>query len=418
MFTLGRRFAPCFDPVRMSTTRRSHAAADSAVGYYQQGLYALVLLLDANDGARVSVETDDDVVLEDGVRSLVQLKSSLGSPPALTIKNEGLWKTVKVWCDTTLAGDELLLFVTCAPLQKPSDLDELTRPPAPRSAQLLKLFDDEATRVRDERAMAAATNQKVPYEKRAPGCEAWLALTPARRQAILTQVRLVPDSFTAAGVLSEVENRLSKFVRAHIRPQFAQRLIQWWDFQVLQSMVRNRTRWLTKTELHIQIETLVLEHSDMGLPADVGLALPPDLAAEMSGTMARQIALVNGGDSRLKRAAIARWRARESRERWLRDNFAVASELDHFDRRLVESWDDRFGPMHDDCRSTSEPDRCRRGLDLLDWSHLSAPSELPPIRHYWSSPVLVQGGYQQLAEEQRVGWHPDFKERLASPKEV
>ena len=39
----------------------SHAGDDAAAGFYFQGLFALVLLLDAQEHEAVSVETEDDV---------------------------------------------------------------------------------------------------------------------------------------------------------------------------------------------------------------------------------------------------------------------------------------------------------------------------------------------------------------------
>src|SRR4051812_45186482 len=109
----------------MSAAQLTHSATHSAIGYYHQGLYALVVLLDAGDGARVSVETADDVTLEDGITSLHQLKHSLDPSSSFTIRTDGLWKTVKVWCDRKPAGDESLVLATCAPLSAGSELMEL-----------------------------------------------------------------------------------------------------------------------------------------------------------------------------------------------------------------------------------------------------------------------------------------------------
>ena len=72
----------------MGRVRSDRSAVDSAVGYYHQGLFALVRLLDAPDNASVSIETDDDVVLHEAITSLHQIKHSRGARP-LTLKNDG-----------------------------------------------------------------------------------------------------------------------------------------------------------------------------------------------------------------------------------------------------------------------------------------------------------------------------------------
>ena len=59
----------------------SHSAIDAAVGYYYQGVYALLILLQAGDDAEVLLEEADDVVLEGTQKTLHQLKHSLGADP-------------------------------------------------------------------------------------------------------------------------------------------------------------------------------------------------------------------------------------------------------------------------------------------------------------------------------------------------
>ena len=81
----------------MGKVRSDHSAVDSAVGYHHQGLFALVRLLDAADNSSVSIETDDDVVLHDGINSLHQIKHTQGSVRPLTLKNDGLWRTIAIW---------------------------------------------------------------------------------------------------------------------------------------------------------------------------------------------------------------------------------------------------------------------------------------------------------------------------------
>ncbi len=397
----------------MPAAKSTHSATHSALGYYHQGLYALVVLLDAGDGARVSVETADDVTLEDDIRSLHQLKHSLDPAASVTIKTDGLWKSLKVWCDRQPSIDENLVLVTCAPIQSGSEFAELTKSlGSPRSPALLKLFDDEATRVQTERAVPPLTGKEKPFAKRAPGCEAWLGLAPEKRQAILDKMLLMPSSFNAADAPTEVAKRL-KHVMADVRAKITERLIEWWDRQVVLSLLDKRQRWLSKIELLAHIEHLIITHSSRGLPDDVANQMPPDLEAEMTGMMVRQINLVSGGPSRIKRAAVARWRVRTQRERWLNDDFAIAAELDDFDIKLIERWNDRFGPMKDDCYSVDVAEHPKKGLELLDWSHQEAHKDVPSIRPLFTAEFLVQGSYQQLADVRKVGWHPQYATLLA-----
>jgi hypothetical protein len=335
----------------------------------------------------------------------------------LTIKTDGLWKTIKVWCDHGQKPGDRFILATCAALTADNLLNELTTVGNARSDALVKLFDDEAIRVHDARATPVLTGTSKQFATRSPGCAAWLSLNPSQRQSLLKSMRLVPAVSTAADIPGDIAGKLKTCVVADVRLRVVERLLEWWDRQVLLSMIGKRDRRLSKAELLNQIERLIIEHSSRGLPDDVAGLVPEDIDAEMIGVMARQIKLVSGGRERIQRAAIARWRVRTQREKWLSDDLSVAVELDRFDIGLVERWKDRFGPMQHDCSSAEDSKCCQHGLQLLDWSHHYAPREAQPIRPLFTAEYLVQGTYQQLADEKRVGWHPRYSDLLSAQDE-
>lgn len=109
---------------------------------------------------------------------------------------------------------------------------------------------------------------------------------------------------------------------------------------------------------------------------------------------------------------MARWQARNQREKWLDDDLINGLELKKLDKRLINLWDDYFQTMKFDLDGEEEKVLSDKGLSLLDWSHRKAYQEIIPVREGWRQPYLVQGSYQQLAEDLKVGWHPEFEERL------
>src|SRR5258708_20874214 len=127
---------------------KSHSAVPSALGYYHQGMYALVTLLKGTDGSSVSVETEDDVVQHDAITLLNQLKHSLGTPPPLTLKDDGFWNTIGIWRSGPFDGSVNFIFVTCASIANGCELAALATPKSDRAA-LLKAMEAEATRVKD-----------------------------------------------------------------------------------------------------------------------------------------------------------------------------------------------------------------------------------------------------------------------------
>jgi hypothetical protein len=399
----------------MSDFPTSHSADASAVGYYHQGLYALVVLLDSGDSASVSIETADDVVRHDTITSLHQLKHSLGTPPSLTVKNDGLWNTIGFWGDGPFDGSLEFVFVTCASISLGSELETLKNKDSDRKALLLAL-EDEANRVTDERKAAKDSGKQLPYADRGSSCSKFLHLSATDRRRLVELMQITPDSFTAADVPAQVENRLRNCVDPNSRAHVVERLIEWWDRQVVLSILGKRARRLSKLELQLRVHELLVEHSAKSLPNLFQDSEPESISDEIGTIMEQQIHWVKGGRTRIKRAAIARWRARNQRAQWIDGDFAAASELDLFDMRLLKAWSDRFHPMQEDCENLGEEECCRQGLQLLEWSHFDAHDAVPQLREQAPHSYIVQGSLQQLAEQGNVGWHPSYDQKLALHK--
>lgn len=400
----------------------SHAATDSAVGYYYQALYALVVLLDLDDDAGVSIETKDDVEVVGPTPRLMQLKHSLGIPPALTEKNDGLWNTLGIWMDLRDQSCADFFFVTSAEIAPDSPLLELASTGGAREKAREALVR-EAKRVLSEcespkkpackRAKQAGQSQAA-YKKRRPPCQAFLNLSEDEQRAFLRRILILHRQFKAPAIEEEVERRLS-IVTADVRKLLASRIVEWWDYRATRSLLGTAQRIVTKSELLGRINTLTVELSDGNLPDDFSSVEPADVGAEIGSIMEEQIALVDGGPARVHRAALARWRARQQRDRWLNERTDVRDALTDFDSRLVAAWRDRHGPLRDDTAQAGEPRKRAEGRKLLDWSHHDAPNAIEQPAVNWSAPFLTQGTYQQLAEEKQVGWHPDFVDRIPEP---
>jgi hypothetical protein len=397
--------------IRYFDMSAKHQATQSYIGYVYQGMFALIVLLDASDDGAVGVETADDVELESaGQPTLYQLKHSLGVPSELTEKNVGLWKTLGIWLESgSVKPNTRLVFVTCAAIQQGSSLHALCVHNSDRS-DLLSDLEKEAKRVIKEVNHAKGASASIPYKTRFRQCELFLNTPLEDRERLINQIVLQTENFNATRVKDEVAKRLDVFVIADIRSAFYDRLIEWWDVQVTKALLGQRPKMIGKNELLAKFHSLANDLSVNYLPNDFGtIHLGADeLSGELGGRMERQIRLVNGGQSRVMRAAKARWQARNQRERWMQENLAVAADLIQFDKRLVDEWGSQHGPMCDDTSEKSEEEKCEAGKKILDWSHDNAPKLVEPPKSTWSDPFLTRGSYQQLAEEMKVGWHPEF----------
>ena len=399
-------------------------ATDSYVGYIHQGRYALVALLESPEADAVSVETDDDVVLEGRDVTLSQLKHSLGTPPDLTLANVGFWKALRIWAEREVAADASsapvatrYCFVTVADIAEGDALASAAQGVgrSPSGDQtLVDALTAEAQRVVNERAAPRPSGVAAPHVDRAAGCQAFLALSPQQRLGLVTRMTILPRSFRIIDVEARIAAKLDGIARADVRPRLAERLVEWWDGQVARALTGRRDRRIAKEEVAGRTNDLLIEYREDSLPDHFSILRPTseELAEGRASNIARQVELVRGGGRRVDRAVVARWRARGQRERWLLEDVSRVTILEQFDDRLKEAWADRYGPMCDDCASAGEDERCEHGLRLLDWAHSGARIEVPPPRRDWPFGYYAHGMLQQFADDLEVGWHPAFRERL------
>ncbi|MFD0048904.1 ABC-three component system protein [Actinomycetes bacterium NPDC127524] len=393
-----------------------HSADDSFLGYYYQGMYALVKLLEADDYDKVSIETEDDVYLEGTEKKLFQLKHSIKAVGKLNEKNDGLWKTLRIWANIVKknAVDEktYFIFVTPLRLEDSCSLKTLSTPNSDRNEVIDSLLL-EAKRVAKARDEAHLKGDELPYKTRWPGCKAFIDLTPEQKVELVNKITIHPNNFNIKDINIEIEKRVKNTIPLSFRKVLVERLIEWWDRRVVLGILKIEEREISKNELTQQIYNLFSSFHEESLPDDYSYRDDEvDIEEEIGVNMELQIDLVNGGDYRKRRAAIARWQARNQREKWIDDDILQSNDLNRLDKQLIKEWGDIFYPMKHDLRDKCDDDLCREGCDLLDWSHKKAHTEIVPIRANWKQPFLIQGSYQQLAEELKVGWHPKFEKKI------
>lgn len=392
-----------------------HSAADSALGFYYQTFFALLILLNQTaDDAAVAVERLDDVEIKaDGHLLLYQLKHSISAtPPDITLKSRALWKTLKLWVDllpsVTLADTSFHL-VAVGAIAADSPLTALVADGSDRD-DLVAALVVEAQRVTEARAAAKKLGKALPHADRAPGCTAFLALGDTDRNNLIRRCRIVSGSAAIDKIEPMIANHLG-LLPADQRPMVAQQLVQWWDRQIVQSLCGLRDRAVSRLELQHQIMTIVADIEQGKLSADFEtVANPRDYQPD--GMLARQIELVDGKSSDIDCAIREEWRAREQRAKWVSDNPAMKSRIGEYDDILKEAWSDEHRQMAEDCCDLGEAAKRSSGLKVLRWSHEGAHKSVQPIAAGWAAPYYVRGTYQVLAINRAVGWHPDYLDLL------
>jgi hypothetical protein len=88
----------------------------------------------------------------------------------------------------------------------------------------------------------------------------------------------------------------------------------------------------------------------------------------------------------------------------------VGLDLHQYEKRLAEEWELIFDAMRDDLgdNATNEAKE-EAAREVLKW----AERETVPIRPNVTEPFVSRGSLHMLADEVKIGWHPEFKDRLA-----
>lgn len=386
-----------------------HSASDSYLGFAHQTLSALTLLLDAGDEDSVTLELTDDVTVHHSASDARhQISHTMAdTPEALTVKAVKLWKTIWIWA-TEYKPTERYVLITCAPVCH--ELECLAG--GSDRADLQLQLEIEAGRVIHEH------DQKIHgHNDRYPGCKAFLSLEGEVRSALIQQILLCAASPNITQVDTMLDHNLKNIATPEKRQLIVVRLRQFWLNRVVKSLTGELPRQISKREVQQQIEEIHNEITGPNLPDNFGDLKPPE-DCETPDIMRRQIELVNGGSRRIARARRARWQSGNQRQQWMDDKVTFWSQLNKFDQKLIDAWSDRHGPMCDDTAAASEEEKRRRGCEILDWSHQEASSMLIKIGNKVAPAFLVQGTYQQLANDRCVGWHPDYEARLPNPKDL
>ncbi len=390
------------------TGETTFSAADSLVGYLYQMRVALLWSLQrlpAGADFMVSVETLDDVTFETKggePQELVQTKHHRNREANLTDASPDLWRSLRIWFEAAEAGQTIpgtsLHLLTTAQAADGSVASRLRKTNRDVAAALTAL--ETTAQLSTNRVNGAAY-------------AAFLKASPARRHALLDAVVVIDAAPTIAGTDQELRAVVFSAVERRHLESFLERLEGWWIRRVLRQLATSGDRILAE-EIEAQMGDFREQFKQEALPIDDDL-LDFTLdeathAAHAGSTFVRQIELVKASKQRIAAAIRDYYRAFEQRSRWLREDLVYVGEVQQYERRLVEAWDLVFLAMKDEIgEAATEDAKNQAARSVLKWAEQS----VIPIRPQVTEPFVTRGSLHMLADEQRVGWHPDFRTRLA-----
>ncbi|HMN04312.1 MAG TPA: hypothetical protein PKD45_01180 [Flavobacteriales bacterium] len=396
----------------MTDTTAQFSAAESALGYLYQVRCALLWSLQRLKNSEifsVSVETLDDVAFEKlgTPTDLLQTKHHLNRKGNLMNSSSDLWKTLRIWIELTNAGklakDTMLFLVTSETAQAAS------------IAGKLKTKDRDVEGAMKGLLAVAQTSESATNESAYAAYKAW---KPSQCRELLERVLVIDQAPDIEGVNSLLAAEVHYAAGKNNRETFVEYLEGWWFRRVIQQLLDTS---LSSRILSEEIEAQVTEVRDRfrqdSLPvADdlLNFELDTDTAeAHKSLPFVKQVELATSHSKRLRAAIRDYFRAFEQRSRWLRQDLLFVADLTVYERALIEEWEAVFHQMEDTLGTgATEEVKKRAASDLLAWAEQgNQNSRIRPGVH---DGFITRGSLHILANDMRIGWHPEFKDRLAS----
>lgn len=393
-------------------TTNPFSAADSALGYlYQVRLALLWALRRLKNGSDfiVSLETLDDVTFQSKggtPEELLQTKHHRNREAVLTDASEDLWKSLRVWFEgyaakTIPSGTSLHLLTTGKAIEGTAAAYLRSGPGRDADAALKAL----ETTARSSRSKANA-----------PAYEVFLKTSAADRRKLIDSVVVLDAAPTIMDLDGELKTEIFWAVERKDHAPFLERLEGWWLRRALKQLASAALAdRILANEIEAQMSDLREQFKQDSLPIDDDL-LTFDLdeatqTAHAGSGFVRQLEIIAAGKRRIAAAVRDYYRAFEQRSRWLRNDLVLIGDLSQYERRLVEEWELIFEAVKDDLgTAVGEEAKQKAARSVLKW----AESASLPIRPRVTEPFVTRGSLHMLADEVRIGWHPDFRDRLAN----
>ncbi len=332
---------------------------------------------------------------------LLQAKHSL-RPKTMSDKARQFWNTIGIWTKRVVdhpaeLGKVRLSFVTTSTLGADTAASLLRPDP--------KVRDVASAATKLALAAAESKNAKVAWATRL-----FLEQTPEMREQILDMV----DMLDASPTIIDVSDALALSVRRACRPDhitaFIERLEGWWFRIVIDALSTPGGKLIPVSLIDSKVDDLREEFGPERLPIDFGGADPTAAAVDLleNRPFVEQLKLIGLGPTGQKMAIVDYFRAREQRSRWARDGLLRQNELTDYGRQLTEHWQRRRGVAEARIRTgMSDAELADIGMDVFS----TTTTNCIPIREV-SEAYVSQGSYHMLSDDRRIGWHPEYAERL------
>jgi hypothetical protein len=394
----------------VATGSRSFSAAPSAAGYLYQARLALALCLkhvNAGAGIEIGIERLDDVSFENNgtALELLQAKHHIDRIASLSDKSADLWKTLRIWSDAAATDPTM-------PARTRFALVTTGSAPQDSAASMLRPADAYSSGIgRDPKSAATLLTSIAEAggnENLKSAHAAFLALTPAMRASLLSSVEVLDSQPLLTDLGEVIENDLRLIAPRGQAALARERLEGWWWPRVCKALMQQPGGAISILEVEAKLDDIRDGLKRGALVADQEHADPPaEEIADYEGRLfVRQLKAVGVGGNRVEYAKRDYYRAFTQRSKWVREHLVFDGEIAKYEVTLIEEWQPRFQQMQEKLAAGELSPAAQRasGQEIYSWVEAEARFPFRSVTHRF----LTVGSYHMLANDLRVGWHPDY----------
>ncbi len=379
-------------------------ASASMLGYLYQVRYGLYLslkkLIDVDDPEQfnVSIETLDDIGFDrDGTATeLLQTKFHC-EPGNLTNRSPDIWKTIRVWVESIKNGDiELgkvaLTLVTTQTLPDDTVAYYLGVGQGRNTSKAVELMTEISVEENN------ATNAK--------GYAAFQSMSAIEKKALVDSIYVVGKSEDLLQIRTKICRYGRQSVSSDAVEAFVDRLEGVWFKWCVEGLSQNPSGVINLGMVQDLIDKLRPEYTQTNLPAEFADELPDVINLDTDlRVFVQQLRLFNAPKKMIEQAVVYYYRAFEQRTKWLTDGLLNPGELSKYDRKLHEQWKDHQPYLEIMLETETEQGKRKYSAELYNQC---LQNGVIPIRRDFTETYVSKGSYQILADQLKIGWHPNY----------
>lgn len=383
------------------------SAVAPMVGYLYQIRYPLMEMLRTGEGKFLTIEKFDDIGIEDihGKKTFVQLKHHGGG--SLSNSSADLWKTIRIWCSGINSNsiDVHKTNFNIITTQTASD-NSIAYYMTPRGKEEKICEDEIIEKLKYVSENSVSKENKEAYEE-------FKRTDLIDLKELINNITIIDN----APNIIDLESKIKKYIQYSCPIQhidaFYSRLEGWWIKRAIDHLTVEALSPIPYEELRCKIDDLREQFMLENLPIDFADDINIDTAIYQEKIFIEQLKLIGVKGNRCVNAIHDYYKASCQRSRWSREELLAIDEIEKYETKLKKEWERIFDSFVEelDYIEVCEDNKKKCGRDVYKKIELDTRIN---IRKNCSEAYIMRGSYQMLADELKVGWHPDFKKIIAN----